>query len=381
MKRRKFNVILIFFAMILLISNNVRGEHHRTCGNYNPYFECKGENCGKVIGWLLDPKTMIPIENEKFDVLFLDCRESVQLETQGARYKKFKIAKVDKRGHFSMKIEEGEYCITVMPMDYSGYDLANTRYATEPYPGCNNNKFRIRIKRGMITVVKKNLTYGGSIGLKFIDEESHKINLVKKYSFKIKDKEYAGIVLFDSVYNCVHEVMNVYEKSDGNYIKKIAKNIYPGKYKAIINLFISNCMEKEDVEYAPIAIKEIVVESGKERVVPVILDEKTGLIIKVVDEQNNPIRYADVNVKDKKGKLGKSINVDYKVSSVKCRTNNNGECKILNLKNWIDYEINVSYDERDKRYKSRVIKGVRVKKGHIKTLKIQLEVTEEEGDE
>ncbi len=356
MKRNKV-LFLVLFGGVALINSLQAIE--------NIYADCRGADCGKVIGWVIDPETKLPIENEKFDVLFLDCREYRQLEIIGPKFKKFKIAEVDKRGHFSMKLKEGEYCVRVVPGDYSGYERYKSKYALDPYPGCTDKKLRIRVKRGQITVIKRVLSYGGSISLEYVNQDGDKIDFIERYSC---EEVPSVLILFYSKPYCSYKVCAIPENSSGYYEKRTARNLYPGKYKAIIEFYTGNTC-RDDFVFGPVAIREIDVKAKKDTKIRVVLDETTGLIVKVYNKNKKPLKNIEVEVKDNYA-IAKSINIIYEFYNTICITNDKGVCKILNLNSRINYEVSVY---NSKTGEEKIIKNFKIPKGKIRVLKVYLE--------
>jgi len=307
----------------------------------------------------------MPIENEIFEVYFLDCRESHQIEIMGTKYKKLKTTKTDKRGHFSMKLETGEYCIMAVPGNITDVDYMDSMYARDPYPGCSSKKHRIRIDKGKITVVKKIMKYGGSISLKFINEKGNKIDFKK-----LPCKHFPiNFIIFKPKTTCSHEVSYNYYLKDstkGYLAKKFVNNIYPGKYTGIIYFDIEAC--KKGLAYGYHVVNEILIEPTKDSLLPVIIDENTGIEFSILDDNNKPIKNTYIKIEDYNNLLQYNSNDFYFKSTLDCRTDENGKCEILNLLPSITYKVYISKNG----YESKMLEKIKVRKGKIKRLEIVL---------
>jgi len=362
--RKRIVLLGLIFILITVLHSALQQDH------FNPFKECEGSECGKVVGQILDPNTKKPVK-ERFKVYFLDCREKRRFELYLNEFDYWAVIS-DENGHFSMKLEEGKYCIMIDPISFE------SKYAKDPLPGCSEKDYKINVKRGKITEVKKVAHYGGKITLKFVNKIGNSVNLKKVFCDDTSDDTSIDINLkannITPIYCFSFNRQDDFFKGEVYEIKEGIKRLFPGTYKGIVNF--DTC--KSDFDYGSYVIPEIIVKEGEETVVPVEVDpeeNKTGIEFEVTNKNGKHLENVSIKITGldeevfKKGMLYKR----HFKNRGRCFTNDNGICKIINLPQNILYDAIIEYEKENNKWIKKEIKNVELIKDKIIKKRIILE--------
>ncbi len=345
MKGIKLFVLLIFSLIIISFYINAQMEVHPM--GIPP---CKGENCGKVVGWIIDYNTKLPVE-EKFHIGLVDCDRK---DVFGYTYAKAAMD-TDNRGYFSFTFPEGNYCFIVMPFS------KNSKYCGDPYPGYTlGPKQHIKIRRRQITKIKKVVKLGGWIKLKFVDSNGINVDIKTIFPtdltiyFKVRSKWITPV--YENAYD-------LDKMAQGYFLDKAAYNLTPGIYDGIVHFGYPS---KFNMVYGSQIIEGIEVEAGKTTEALVVVDmlnKKTGIKGKIADENGNPLKEASVQLFSETSHISMDYGDSYFLIEARCDTNARGFYKIIGLDSSYRYELRIYYKRNDGSWVHKVINSIELREG------------------
>lgn len=216
---------------------------------------------GKVIGWIIDPETNKPV-NEEFYIRFYfinseDPKNPVYLET-----------KSNDEGFFSRKLYPGKYYVDAWP-------LTHGKYCIVPGPLTNPDKADVLdIKNGQITKMYKKAGIGGDLLVILVGPDGQKINT---------DNVFGGKRFAVSISNKVtHLAININNEINPSNDKRefYFKNYASGEY---------------DIEFyskadyiASQTIEDIIIKKNETTVYELVIDINTGIKFRVTDVNGVP---------------------------------------------------------------------------------------------
>jgi len=342
----------------------------------DPFEECKGSACGKVVGVIVDPVSKKPV-HEKFQVYFCDCGIIVDpLSGFGPDYK---VTKTDEDGKFSFMLKPGRYCLFTIPEKLFEIEPKTTSgaeefidikpetisdYAMDPYPGLSEKKFEIKVEQGKITYIKKEAVYGGRISLKFVNKEGKSVDLKKVFC---KDAV-IRICLFnyninigfwpDEFNNVIYKLIE--DKTEGvKGIRNYLTSIYPGNYS--VRVYVEEC-DTQRYSYAPYIIDNVKIEGGKESVIKLNIDTKEEGEIRVMFKRDykKKIKYFNFSLRE----VLKYLNTFDSCSSWVNGYGDVGEWFVFkNIKSGVLYEIIAQINYENEKESKEIVKRVRLKNG------------------
>lgn len=299
-------VNLIFFSILFIgVSSFLTSQ-----SNVDRLPDCQYENCGKVVGYLIDAETKERIK-EDFYVSFCDCYIKDRLKIFNVENVIYTITV--KNGNFSVKIPEGQYCLQFFPRDHG------SKYCFDPTPSLNPIKAQfIKVKKGQIATIRKLMKPGGSLKITLVDVNNNRINPVQLFNENINIKaKLASEKVSPAIWGFGEESDELL-LNDGEII---INNLFPEKYTLNI--------EFENMGYGSQKTENIEIERNKTKEINIKIDinDKTGIEGKILDKNNIPLKDIYLIIKPSMEKKEIFFSEFADITS-----NNNGNYKIIGLK-------------------------------------------------
>ena len=314
--------------------------------------ECDKDNCGKVVGRIIDAETGENVEIE-FYIAFCDCDIKDNLKIFNGDHIKYLITG-DSNGKFSVKIPEGRYCLQFYPR------TNRAKYAVDPTPSLNPKHTQmITVLKGRIATVRKLAMRGGSLKITLVDSNNDRINPLVLFNPRI------DIQAKLSSEKISPALFGVEDESDPNGLNDgeiIINNLFPGQYDLSI--------EFENMGYGSQRFKNIEIERNKTKEInaTININDKTGIEGRIVDQYNNPLRNIYINAKyvnDEELPFFSDFGDIY--------TDISGRYKIIGLKEQI-YNLYI-YGEINGTEVEKKIEGIHIKNDTILKRDIVIEIS------
>jgi hypothetical protein len=286
---------------------------------------------GKVVGWILDPVTNKPV-NEEFYIRFYfinseDPDDPVYLD-----------AKSNDKGFFTRKLYPGKYYVYAWPVVRGNYCIMHS-------PLLDTTKANVLdIKNGQITRMYKKAEIGGDLLVILVDPNGQKINIDevfkgKKFSVSISNKVTHVAVNIDNKINPSNDRREFY-----------FNNYAPGEYIVEFNTIAGVAGQR---------IKNITIKKNETTVHHIIIDIYTGIEGTVTNVNGLPMKSVGIEIRSN----------TYPTFFSEVFTNSNGYFKLIGMKDGsynIDYFIEVGNDG----FYGGEIRNITVKKGLLTTKNI-----------
>lgn len=289
---------LLFFGVFSFLTSEY---------NLDKLPDCNNENCGKVVGYIMDAVTKERV-NIEYLLAFCDCSMTDKVKIWGGEYVIYIIS--IQKGKFSVNIPEGKYCL-----QFFSDKTYNNEYSPDPIPSLNpEHSQMITVKKGQVTTVKKVVKQGGKLKIVLVDKNNIKINPKEFFNDKINIHAYLSSDRVSPLFSAYYG--NSDRLNDGELLQRC---LFPETY----TLFL----EFENMGYGSQWVKNIKIERDKVIEVRLLIDkaDKTGIEGKITDQNGNPLEDVWVSADShEKFKFFRNYG--------KTRTDGNGYYKIIGLK-------------------------------------------------
>jgi len=274
MKNKKLLINLIFLlAFILVTIIMVNAWEDPYGGNFS--IDCKGDHCGRVVGWIYDDVTKKQVKTE-FILIFWDIHKTDMSETLNGNPKN--VASIVYNGKFSLNVPEGDYYLQFAPREM------DNNYSFDPIPLLNpENAQEIHVRRQQVTIVKKYIKPGGKLRIILVDKNNNKIQPAQIFN------EFKILTYLSSDRVSPHFIAGFWTEDDLNDGELFNQSLFPETYR----LFI----EFEGLGYGTQWIDNVKIERNQITEVRVLfnLSDNTGIEGRVVDQNGNPLKNVHVS--------------------------------------------------------------------------------------
>jgi hypothetical protein len=308
-----------------------------------PQEEWDADNYGKVMGQIVDPITLEPI-NEIFKVIFYDSQDN------SYGYNVIRTEKTNENGRFVLELVPYIYYVQFCPMS------DDSKYCESPYPFNIKEEDRnvIQVEKGKITYIQKKATISGSLKIYMADSYDTKFNPEEKFDEKFH--------IITTVKSPLYIGINV-GRDDLDDGELTVKKLHPGIYSVEV--------EFEGLGYCNIKRENILVEKDRitEVLINIDLNDNTGIEGVVTDANGIVIEEARVSF------MHREMGVKARFVAV---TNMNGYYKIRGIPVGY-YYMAYSYKGKTKGILTYPFKNlIEIKKGILSKLDINFKYTKDE---